>query len=122
MVESKDNRVPVKINPDVKERLDAIQYELRVSEGKKPTHSDVIMRALQALKSQERQDPKKESPASQVRSAYRPINEPWHARLEMVLNDPDEALGIQKNLEWAERTVSQKLKLKRPAGKRAVGE
>lgn len=122
MIENKDNRVPVKINPDVKERLDAIQYELRVTEVKKPTHSDVIMRALEALKSQARQEPQKEQIVSQARSVYRPANEAWHARLEMVLNDPDEALGIQKNLEWAERTVSQKLKLKRPAGKRAVGE
>jgi hypothetical protein len=39
---------------------------------------------------------------------YRPENRPWHERLEMTLNDPDEALGIQKNLEWAERTVTAK--------------
>jgi hypothetical protein len=39
---------------------------------------------------------------------YRPENREWHDRLEMTLNDPDEALGIMKNLEWAERTVAQK--------------
>jgi hypothetical protein len=50
---------------------------------------------------------------------YRKENLPWHDRLEMVLNDIDEALGIQKNLEWAERTVRDKQK--RPAGKRASG-
>jgi hypothetical protein len=52
-------------------------------------------------------------------NAYRTENLPWHDRLEMVLNDIDEALGIQKNLEWAERTVRDKQK--RPAGKRASG-
>lgn len=35
-------------------------------------------------------------------------NKRWHDILEQVLNDPDEALGIMKNLEWAERTVTAK--------------
>lgn len=55
-------------------------------------------------------------------SRYRPENLEWHDRLEMTLNDPDEKLGIQKNLEWAERTVTSKLNQARPAGKRASGE
>ena len=51
---------------------------------------------------------------------YRKENRAWHDRLELVLNDKDEALGIQKNLEWAESTVRNKQT--RPAGKRASGE
>lgn len=61
-------------------------------------------------------------PASAEPLRYRPENLEWHDRLEMTLNDPDEKLGIQKNLEWAERTVTFKLNQLRPAGKRASGE
>ena len=54
------------------------------------------------------------------RPLFRKENQRWHAILEQVLNDPDEALGIMKNLEWAERTVLEKRK--RPAGRLANGE
>jgi hypothetical protein len=47
---------------------------------------------------------------------YRPENRVWHERLEMTLNDPDEALGIQKNLEWAERTVRGKTQPRKASG------
>lgn len=32
----------------------------------------------------------------------------WHDQLEVVLNDSEEAVGIQKNLEWAEKAVLAK--------------
>ena len=54
------------------------------------------------------------------RPLYRRDNQRWHDILEQVLNDPDEALGIMKNLEWAERTVLEKRR--RPAGRLASGE
>jgi len=58
--------------------------------------------------------------ATAERPLYRRANQRWHAILEDVLNDPDEALGIQKNLEWAERTILEKRR--RPAGRLASGE
>lgn len=36
---------------------------------------------------------------------YRKEHLIWHDRLELTLNDPEEALGIMKNLEWAEKAV-----------------
>jgi lipoate-protein ligase A len=45
---------------------------------------------------------------SLVAGMYREENIPWHEKLEEVLNDPDEKIGIQKNLEWAENSVRQK--------------
>lgn len=49
---------------------------------------------------------------------YKPQNLPWHDRLETVLNDPEEAGGIQKNLEWAEKAVLGKTPpRKQPTGK-----
>lgn len=39
---------------------------------------------------------------------FRKENEPWHVKLEKVLQDPDERIGIEKNLKWAIKTVDDK--------------
>lgn len=53
-------------------------------------------------------DLKAKAPRATKVPLYKPENLPWHDRLETVLNDPHEAIGIQKNLEWAEKTVLAK--------------
>ena len=129
MIESKENKVEqLKVDPDTKSRVHDLVEIVRKRTGKKPTHSAVIKAAMDALEqmyqqnhertAKTQQEAPKPSDGGEV-PRYRKPNLPWHDRLEMVLNDTDEALGIQKNLEWAERTVREKQK--RPAGKRASG-
>lgn len=122
MIDTKDNRIAVKISVSVKEALDDLQYEVLKKEGRKPTFSDLIQRGINALVALDQNSPQRSPlPTPETRPPkYRTQNLPWHDRLELVLNDSDEALGIQKNLEWAERTVRSKQS--RPARKRAVGE
>lgn len=120
MTDSKDTRNVVKLSPDVKKELDAAQYAIRMAEGRKPTHSELISRALRALTNTAPANTPSAVPSTPT--AYRQANLPWHNKLEVVLNDASQAPAIQNVLEWAEQTVRNRTTQTRPAGKRAVGE
>ena len=86
--------------------IDRAQSAAKQAGKRKATQDEIVDQWLEAYKTGV-VTPLRSEPAHPT-SPYRPANIEWHDRLEIVLNDPDEAMGIQKNLEWAVKTVKEK--------------
>ena len=106
----------IRFPPSLKKRLDQALVDRDIFQ------QDAIIQAVEQWLSGPAVALAVEKPPAEAaqRPLFRKENARWHEILEQVLNDPDEALGIMKNLEWAERTVLEKRR--RPAGRLANGE